>query len=49
MRILQVTPGYYPIIGGVERHAQALSERMAGRGHEVTVVTMQARTEHLPE
>lgn len=49
MRILQVTPGYYPIIGGVEKHAQALSERMACRGHEVTVVTMQPRTGRLPE
>lgn len=47
MRILQVTPGYYPTVGGVERHVQALAERLAAREHEVTVATMQPRGQHL--
>jgi len=36
MRILQVSPGYYPIIGGVEEHVRNISERLA-REHNVTV------------
>ena len=40
MKILQVTPHYYPHRGGVERHVQAISEQLARRGHDVTVVTM---------
>ncbi len=47
MRILQLTPGYAPVIGGVERHVQALSERLAATGHEVTVATMQPAGQHL--
>jgi glycosyltransferase involved in cell wall biosynthesis len=43
LKILQVTPGYYPVIGGVERHVEALSERLAMRGHDVTVATMTPR------
>jgi glycosyltransferase involved in cell wall biosynthesis len=38
MKILQVTPVYYPSIGGVEEHVRSISERMAWR-HEVTVYT----------
>jgi glycosyltransferase involved in cell wall biosynthesis len=47
LKILQLTPGYYPVIGGVERHVQALSERLVTRGQEVVVATMQPRGEHL--
>jgi len=36
MRILQVCPGYFPAIGGVEQHVRNISERLA-RGHQVTV------------
>ncbi len=39
MRILHVTPMYSPAVGGAEWHAQRLSECLASRGHEVTVVT----------
>lgn len=38
MKILQVSPGYYPAIGGVEQQVRNISERMA-REHEVTVFT----------
>jgi glycosyltransferase involved in cell wall biosynthesis len=36
---LQVSPGYYPTIGGVERHVQDVSEGLARLGNEVVVVT----------
>jgi glycosyltransferase involved in cell wall biosynthesis len=39
MRIAQVTPRYPPLSGGVETHVAAVGERLAGRGHDVTVVT----------
>jgi 1,2-diacylglycerol 3-alpha-glucosyltransferase len=40
MRILQVTPGYYPQVGGVEAHVRAISERLVAIGHEVVVATV---------
>lgn len=43
MKILQVTPDYYPEIGGIERHIQAISAQMAARGHTVVVATMAPR------
>lgn len=36
MKILQVCPGYFPAIGGVEEHVRNISERLAHE-HEVTV------------
>ena len=36
MKILQVCPGYFPAIGGVEEHVRNISARLA-REHEVTV------------
>ena len=36
MKILQVSPGYFPAVGGVEEHVRNISERLA-REHEVTV------------
>jgi len=38
MKILQVSSGYYPLIGGVEEHVRNISERLA-REHKVTVFT----------
>ena len=43
LRILQVTDLFEPFIGGMELHVKALSQGLAQRGHEVTVVTA-----HLP-
>ncbi len=40
MRILHVTPGYSPELGGVERHVQDVCEALVRLGHDVTVVTM---------
>jgi len=42
MRVLHVTPLYWPSVGGGEQVTQALSERMARDGHDVTVVTSDA-------
>ncbi len=39
MRIAQVSPWFYPHLGGVESHVRSLSAELAARGHEVTVVT----------
>ncbi len=39
MRIVQVAPFYTPVIGGVEDVVKHIAEHMAGRGHEVYVVT----------
>jgi 1,2-diacylglycerol 3-alpha-glucosyltransferase len=39
MKILLVTPSYYPNIGGVEYVVKSTAERLAALGHETTVVT----------
>jgi glycogen synthase len=43
LRILMVTPAFPPYIGGGERYAHALATTLAGRGHDVTVLTSDAR------
>jgi len=37
MKILFVTPGYYPHVGGVETHVQSIAERLVKRGYDVEV------------
>jgi len=39
LRILMMAPQYRPIVGGYERAAERLSAALAGRGHQVTVIT----------
>jgi glycosyltransferase involved in cell wall biosynthesis len=39
MKILHITPMYFPAVGGGELHVTELSESLASRGHEVTVLT----------
>lgn len=39
LRILLVTARYVPEIGGTEIHTKELAERLAQRGHQVTVLT----------
>ena len=39
MKIAQVTPWFFPHLGGVESHVRTLSRELAARGHQVTVVT----------
>ncbi len=45
MKILNVTPLYFPVNRGGERHAQEVSERLVSRGHQVTVVTTDATSD----
>ena len=47
MRIMMITYGYPPVIGGAEQHIRNLSAELVTRGHEVSVVTMWH--EDLPE
>jgi glycosyltransferase involved in cell wall biosynthesis len=43
MKILHITPYYYPAMGGAEVQAKEICERLARRGHDVTVLTMNRR------
>jgi glycosyltransferase involved in cell wall biosynthesis len=43
VNILQVAPGYWPVIGGVERHVEALAARLTTAGHQVTVAALEPR------
>jgi glycosyltransferase involved in cell wall biosynthesis len=39
VRILQVSPFYYPHAGGVESHVRSLAGEFARQGHDVTILT----------
>ena len=39
LRVLQITPRYHPLIGGVESHVAQVAGRMGRAGAEVTVLT----------
>lgn len=43
MRILHITPDYYPAMGGAELHIKEFSERLLARGHTVSVLAMNSR------
>ncbi len=43
MKILHVSPLYFPCSGGAERHVKEVSERLVSRGHQVAVLTTNAR------
>ena len=45
MRVLFLTPSYPPMLGGAERYARALAKGLVRRGHQVTVLTSNARSE----
>ncbi|MEO5745579.1 MAG: glycosyltransferase family 4 protein [Terracoccus sp.] len=40
MRILQVSDGYPPVVGGLEVYVESLSRALADEGHEVVVATL---------
>jgi glycogen synthase len=42
MRILHVTDGYRPRVGGIEIFVQDLARRQAEAGHDVSVLTATA-------
>ncbi|MCK5561062.1 MAG: glycosyltransferase, partial [Thermoplasmata archaeon] len=39
MKIIQVSPYFYPHLGGVESHVQSISKELVDRGHEVAIFT----------
>ena len=43
MKILQVSPFFYPHAGGVESHVRSLARELAREGHELTVLTARHR------
>jgi glycosyltransferase involved in cell wall biosynthesis len=43
MRVLHITPDYFPAMGGGELFVKEISERLASRGHHVTVLTFNSR------
>jgi glycosyltransferase involved in cell wall biosynthesis len=45
LRILFLTPAFPPLLGGGERYAAALAAELAQRGHQITVLTSDARRE----
>lgn len=49
MRVLMVTPRYFPLMGGVETHVYEVARRMAARGIRVTVLTTDPSGELVPE
>jgi glycosyltransferase involved in cell wall biosynthesis len=46
LKILNVSPMYFPVGRGGERHVQEISERLVARGHQVTVMTTSAMSSH---
>jgi len=38
MHILQISKEYFPVLGGIETHLRDVSEALAERGHQVTVL-----------
>lgn len=44
MKIVHISPTYSPVLGGAELHMKELSEGLASRGHEVTVLTVNVRS-----
>lgn len=45
MKIVHVTPLYHPFRGGAESYTKEVSERLARRGHDVTVLALNRRTQ----
>jgi glycosyltransferase involved in cell wall biosynthesis len=48
MRVIQVTPRYYPTLGGVEAVVQQISEMLVERGNEVVVYSVDKRRNLAP-
>ena len=44
MKIVFITPSFYPSIGGVEKHVFEISKRLVEKGNEVTVLTETSST-----
>lgn len=48
MKIVHITSGYYPDLGGIEGHVQLLSETLVQYGHQVTVLAESRRRDLAP-
>lgn len=48
MKIAQVCPRYYPLIGGVETVVQKISEKLVSEGFDVEVLTQDSSGEYTP-
>jgi glycosyltransferase involved in cell wall biosynthesis len=48
LKILMVTPRYYPDTGGIETHVHEVSKRLVGAGNDVTILTTD-RSSKLPK
>jgi glycosyltransferase involved in cell wall biosynthesis len=48
MKIVQITSGYAPDLGGIEAHIQLLGEALVRRGHQVTVLAESRRRDLAP-
>ncbi len=49
MKILMVSPSYYPNIGGIEKHVQEVSERLVKKHHEVIVLCVDSTLKNIKE
>lgn len=49
MKLLYVSPRYYPHVGGVEYVVKSAAERLVRRGHSVTVLCGEPGLENLNE
>ncbi len=45
MKVLFITPRFYPQLGGVEKHVKSVGEKLSNNGHEITVITCTDRTD----
>lgn len=43
MKVVHISPTFFPLLGGAELYIKELSEGLASRGHEVTVLTVNVR------
>lgn len=43
MKVAQITPSFYPIVGGVERHVLQISKLLQKQGYDVEILTSHTR------
>lgn len=45
MKILFITPRFYPELGGVEKHVNSIAERLSKSGNKITIITSTYRND----
>ena len=48
MKILFITPRYFPEIGGVERHTYKVAQELINAGNQICVITSTQKSKLLP-